>query len=488
MNRNKLPAAVCILLTGVLPAGCDWVDSAGSQGASSTPTTSIFLDDTPVGDAIVINEQSDALILASRDNSAGESLTYTWSTEPSAQGALPACIDQNGFNQELAADSLQQACAAGSDCEVEFVQVTASEDTDADTDADVPSTAAEFRFETPALDASVGLTYTLTVEEANGLSTSSDYTFCLIAINEAPEALDDSFVVEEGSVLNVTADSINLLSNDSDDTDVSNTQFSVLPEALREPEFAAFFELGTDGSFTYQSSLSGLRVDQFDRFDYELTDGVFTTNASVTIRIVASNQPPEQTAVLPVLEATEDEPFSVDLSTVFSDPEDSELMFSLAAATPLATGSGLELDATGVLSGTPTDADVGTNALSIEVSDGSATIMANVFVAVEPAEVVFVPNTAPEFVAGSVFSQTVRVGSAITPIRAEFTDTADDTLTYSIGGTQLLPAGVTLNSITGVISGRPLVNGTFRALRVIATDSLGETARSTPFNLTVTTS
>jgi len=81
----------------------------------------------------------------------------------------------------------------------------------------------------PTLDASVGMRYGLTVADANGVLSRTEHTFCLIAENEAPIAVADTFVVVEGAVLTVTTDGINLLSNDSDDTDVSNTEsFSLL--------------------------------------------------------------------------------------------------------------------------------------------------------------------------------------------------------------------------------------------------------------------
>ena len=479
MKRNTRAAAVCILIIGVLLSGCDWVDSTGNQGQDeSTPATSILLDDIPAGEARVINEEAEELYPVSRLDSTGEAVTYSWSDEPSAQGVLPECADQDGFNDALAAESLLDACALGTECEVTFEPVSNGEN----------SEVSDFRVTAPTLDASVGVTYTLSAEEADGFSTSTDFTFCLIAINQAPDAVDDTFVVEEGAVLNVTADSINLLSNDTDDTDVRNMPLSVLPEPSIAPEFATFFELGTDGSFTYQSSLTDIRVDQFDVFEYEITDGSFTVSATVTIRVVASNQPPEQVTIIPVLQATEDEPFFEDLASRFADPEGSELMFSLDPATPLAEDSGLELDSDGVLSGTPTAVDVGTYSLSIAVSDGTLSTFANVFLAVEAAEVEVVPNTPPEFIEGSVFSQTVLTGASITPVRAGFIDTPDDELTYSLGGSRTLPPGVTLNSATGVISGRPLVIGTFRALRVIATDASGESAQSTAFNLTVISS
>lgn len=55
--------------------------------------------------------------------------------------------------------------------------------------------------------------------------------------------------------------------------------------------------------------------------------------------------------------------------------------------------------------------------------------------------------------------------------------------TYSLVGTW--PAGLSVNSTTGAVSGTPSVSGTFTSLQVRATDALGATANLTAFTITV---
>ena len=461
-----------------LPLGaCEWVDSAGDSGGTGTPVavTEVLLDDMPAGDVITLNEQGEARITASRTSATIESSTITWSAESLAEGNLLACDTQNGFNAELAAESLQQACASDTDCEFTFD--TVSSDADAD--------EAEFSVRVPALNASVGVSRELSITDQLGNTELSERTFCLIAINEAPVANDDTFVVIEGNVLAVTPQTVNLLTNDSDDNDVSNSLLSILPEAAEAPEFAASFELGTDGSFTYQPSLTGLSEDQFDQFDYQLTDGLFTSTATATIRIVAANQAPQQIAPIPLQSATEGLLFNIDLSQFFVDPEDGDISFSLSPITPLAVGSGLSLSPVGLLSGIPRQADVGSYALIVSVSDGGLATEANVTLEVNAAPVT-VFNRQPVFVGQTVFSQTVLAGVAITPVMPQFTDADGDQLTYSMSGNGILPPGVTINSLTGTISGRSFVAGAYGGLRVRATDPSGAFALSSPFSMTVT--
>ena len=466
---------VTILLLCLSLSACEWVDSAGDGGGTSTPVavTAVLLDDMPAGDVITLNEQGEARISASRTSDTTESSTITWSDESLEEGNLLACDTQNGFNAELAAESLQQACASDTDCE--FTIDTAGSD----------ANEADFTVRVPALSASVGVSRELSITDQLGNTELSERTFCLIAINEAPVASDDTFVVIEGNVLAVTTETVNLLTNDSDDTDVSNSPLSILPEAAEAPEFAASFELGTDGSFTYQTSLSGLSEDQLDQFEYQLTDGLFTSTATATIRIVAANQAPQQISPIPPLAAVEGLLFNSDLSGFFVDPEDGDISFSLSPVTPLAVGSGLSLSPAGLLSGIPTQADVGSYELLVLVSDGGLATEANVTLEVDAAPIT-VLNRQPVFVGQTVFNQTVLAGVAITPVMPQFTDADGDLLTYSMSGNGILPAGVTINVRTGIISGRSFVPGVYGGLRVRATDPSGAFALSSPFSMTVT--
>ncbi|MFK7997622.1 MAG: putative Ig domain-containing protein [Granulosicoccus sp.] len=469
MNTRNLWSLGVVLVSGLGLGSCSWVDSAGN--GDDPVVTQVFLDDIPVGTAKSINEQSVARITAELNASSLEQ-SFSWSEEPLEQGNLPACAEEDGFKPDLAADTLGQACKAGTNCELNF------ERQDASPDADV----VEFDLQIPALNASVGLRYALIVEDSSGRVFNSEYSFCLIAINEAPVANDDTFVILEGTVLNVTPATVNLMSNDSDDIgDVSNTEFVVIPEPLSGPEHAAFFELGNDGSFTYQSSLSDLREDQFDVFEYQLSDGVFISTAKATIRVVAANQAPRLIAPIPVLSATEGDSFTANLGENFIDPENGTLTFTLSSETPLARGTGLALGRNGVLEGIPTAADVGIYQLDLLVSDGGRITEATLRL-----EVAETTNRAPVFVAGSLLPEVVGPRLIIMRITPRFTDPDNDPLTYSMdddGGA--LPPGLSINRLTGIISGRPSAAGVYGELRAKATDPSGVSTLSSVFTVTV---
>lgn len=474
MNTRNLWSLTVVWIFGLSLAGCDWVDSTGTQSAPVV-VTEVFLDDTRAGDVNALNEKSTTRIITTRPSSTSLEQTFTWSEEPLEQGNLDVCADQDGFKPEFSAGTLAEACKVGVDCELEFVMV----------DSDLDSDIAEFDLEVPVLDASVGVRYQLSVEDSSGrVSTPREFTFCLIAINEAPVAVDDTFSVQEGDTLNVTPFVDNLLTNDYDDTDVSNTEFTIVTEPLIAPLHAAFFELSNDGSFTYQSNLINLREDAFDSFTYQLKDGLFTSDAKVTIRVAATNRAPELIAPISALLATEGVEFSADLSTSFRDPDRGTLTFSLSALTPLAAGTGLSLSTAGVLSGIPTASDVGSYALTLVVSDGGLTTEEPFSLDVAAAPIVLA-NRSPVFVTGSVSNRSVRRLLTMVPIRPQFTDADNDALTYAMAGTSTLPAGVSINTRTGVISGVPRIAGSYLNLRVRATDPDGASAVSGLFTITV---
>lgn len=460
-----LLALLCPLIVA-----CNWVDSTGSQGAVTR--TEVFLDDTPVGSAVVLNEKSQVRVVTSRGSSSTDEQTYLWDPQPLQQGALAACASQGGFNIDLAANDLEEACADSSNCSVSFERV-------ATTDG-----IAEFSLNSPELNASVGMRFELTVQDSTGVIDSRDYDFCFVAINEAPDANDDTFVIREGVLEEFSIGSTNLLSNDSDDTDVSNTEFRILTEPTTAPTYARVFELGDDGSFIYESSLEGILSDQIDTFEYALTDGVFTSTARVTLRIVANNQAPNQLDEIPFLTAVVGEAFAENLSLYFIDPEEGQLSYSFATGGSLPVVSGLSLLANGVLSGTPFLQDIGSYQLQLLVSDGGREIETPITLEIVESSVAE-GNTAPEYVDDTVFDQILFLGAPIRSVAPEFEDIDEDELEFSIAGTGDLPDGVAINSETGVVSGRPLARTWVRDIRVVATDPFGATAVSDSFYIRV---
>jgi len=248
----------------------------------------------------------------------GEVDRYRWRPEPIAQGGLDQCAGLASF--ELAADRLDAACTSEDDCAVTFEELQSDGE------------GAEFRVVAPELRAPIGVTYQLDAIDNEGGSGSQQSTFCIIAINEAPEAEDDSFSVLEGQVLTVTAQpgQVNLLTNDEQDDHISNRDLSVLTQPSIAPQLASSFSLQSDGGFTYAAGLLTDRTVEsvVDTFVYSVTDGTHISNATVTVKVVAKNEPPEQIAPIPVQNIIAGIEFKSDLSEYFNDADGSTLSFA----------------------------------------------------------------------------------------------------------------------------------------------------------------
>ena len=166
----------------------------------------------------------------------------------------------------------------------------------------------------------------------------------------------------------------------------------------------------------------------------------------------------------------EGQSFSLDVSSHFTAPAAGDTL-TFSASLP----AGLSIDAhTGVISGTPTDCAFGDNAVTVTATDAHGQAISESFhLAVGdngPTATTIADQSAYE---GQSFS--LNVASHFTP------PAAGDTLTFAAS----LPAGLSIDAHTGVISGTP-TDSAFgdNAVTVTATDAHGQ-AISESFHLAV---
>ncbi len=540
--------AVSLLLVALFLASCDWVDSTGVQRSSDARV--VTLQQGIVNDLI----ESEPLLLDPTEtvDPTGEVRSWRWSNQPIESGNIPSCRASNGFSEEFAEDNLSLACTRAADCQMNFEQSEIIED-------DIPRTV--FQLTPPVLRAPVGVTYQLFANRDDGSQTIHDFTFCLIAINEAPVAADDSFTLVDGEIIERNSDGANLLRNDSDDIDTSNQPLAVSTEIFQAPRFADEFELFDDGTFRYVPRAGRLGTDSFI---YQISDGrTSPSQATVSIIVTSANSDPVFDGPIPEFPLVAGLPVLFSFADFFSDPEGSQLEFT-AAGLP----SGLELTSSGELQGVPDAGSPGDYVITVTASDGRAvletelelTVAGNqriqvdvipeqsivvgesfslntapffsdpeeqplVYTLSRPSDVALgidrntgeiagvpavvgsfllqvtasdgitqpvlqtivlnvegLPNNSPSF-SGTITDQTIELGERIAPIRPQFSDLDDDTLTYVLLGA--VPEGVSINVNTGVVSGVPQEEGEFAGLAVRAEDPDGLRAVSNRFTITV---
>ncbi len=160
-------------------------------------------------------------------------------------------------------------------------------DSDADGDALTLSLLTGPFHGTVTLDSDGSFVYTpnddysgsdlFTYEISDGLLDSGSTTVSLtvVAVNDAPEAEDDAYDVEENTALTVDATS-GVLAND---TDVDEDSLTV--SLVSGPSYGTL-SLDSDGSFTYTPNTDYTGEDSFV---YEVTDSEETTQAEVTLQV-----------------------------------------------------------------------------------------------------------------------------------------------------------------------------------------------------------
>ena len=157
--------------------------------------------------------------------------------------------------------------------------------------------------------------------------------------------------------------------------------------------------------------------------------------------------------------AEEGQPFTLDVSTDFTAPAAGDTL-TYSATLP----AGLSINAqTGIISGTPTDSDYGNNPITVTATDAHG-------MAVSEGFQLAVGDTGPT--ATAIANQSADEGQAFSlDVSSHFTaPAAGDTLTYSA----TLPAGLSINAQTGIISGTP-TNSDYGTdpITVTATDAHG---------------
>jgi len=286
---------------------------------------------------------------------------------------------------------------------------------------------------------------TVTVNDGQGATNSSASTtfyWTVTNANRAPvvSGLPDRTDAESTSI------TLNVIAIDPDADDTLSYGAAGLPAGLSINPATGVIS----GTLSYASAGPHLViVNVFDGTDTASQSFIWTVTNVDRVPVVAAI--PSQTNA---------ENTSVSLAVTATDPDGDALTFSATGLPP-----GLTINSSsGTISGLLTYAGAGTYGVIVTASDGTLNASQNFTWTVTNVD------RAP--VLSAMGNMTTATGTAVT-LEAAATDPDSDALTYAATG---LPAGVTIASDTGLLSGAPSVPGVYNVTISVSDGNLSGSA------------
>jgi large repetitive protein len=305
-------------------------------------------------------------------------------------------------------------------------------------------------------------TITYTISDGQGGTATSTVTITVTSANDPPVAVNDAATTPEDVPVTVP-----VLAND---TDIDGNPLTVT--AASAPNGTVV--INPDGTLTYtpRANFNGT-----DTITYAISDGAGgVANATVTITVTPVNDAP--VAVPDAATTAEDTPVTISPLVNDSDVDGDPLTITTATA-PNGT---VVINPNGTITYTPNANFNGADVITYTISDGNGgTATTTIAVTVTPV------NDAPTVVAPVAAQTNLDADTVSLPTAASFTDIDGDPLTFTATG---LPAGLSINPVTGVVAGvidrsASQPNGGVYSVTVTASDGQGGSV-STVFAWTVT--
>ena len=199
------------------------------------------------------------------------------------------------------------------------------------------------------------------------LSNVATVNITVVAVNDAPVAVADSYSTNEDTPLTVNA-TLGVLAND---TDVDTPHSSLTAVLVSGPANASSFTLNADGSFSYTPNTN---FNGSDSFQYKANDGSLDSNTvTVSLTINAVNDAP--VAVADAYSTAEDTPLNVNAASgVLANDTDVDTPHSSLTAVLVSGPSNAAsffLNADGSFSYTPNPNFSGSDSFQYKANDGS---------------------------------------------------------------------------------------------------------------------
>jgi len=296
---------------------------------------------------------------------------------------------------------------------------------------------------------------TYVISDGNGGTSTASVTVTVTPVNDAPVAVNDAIGTNEDQPV-----TIGVLGNDSDvDGDSLTVSAATSPNGT--------VRINPDGTITFTPSPN---FNGPTTITYTISDGNGgTTTATVTVNVAPVNDAP--VASPSTANTTEDTPVIVPVLANDTDVDGNPLTVTAATA-PNGTVTILP---DGTVQYTPNPNFNGTDTITYTISDGQGGFSTSTVTVTVGAA-----NDAPTVT--PIAPQTANDADLVNlPVAGNFADLDGDALTYAAVG---LPAGLTIDPVTGVISGTidrsasQLNNGVY-SVTVTASDGNGGTVSTT---------
>ncbi len=403
---------------------------------------------------------SDSFTYVVQDDAGGTSNAATVTLTVNSVNDAPVAANDTAVMLE---DTAHEVNVLGNDSDVDGTLVPASVEVvtgPAEGGISINATTGAITY-TPDSDFSGSDVFTYRVQDNDGAwSSAATVTMTVDNVNDPPVANGDSATLDEdASVV------INMLANDTDVDDTLDTTSVVVVSAPTNGSA----DVNPDGSVTYtpEANFNGI-----DSFTYEVNDAVGDTSNPATVSITID---PVNDA--PVISGTPATTVAQDGAYVFSpsssDVENDALTFSV---TNLPAWASFDT-ASGAVSGTPGNGDVGTSgSIVISVDDGTDSSNLAAFTIT-----VTNVNDAPTISGSPAIAVLQDMPYSFTPT-ADDVDTGD-TLTFSIANQ---PAWASFNTATGALTGLPNNSAVGFTGNIVISVSDGTVSTALPaFNITV---
>ena len=344
-------------------------------------------------------------------------------------------------------------------------------------------------------------TFTYTVTDGTATDTAT-LTITILGTNDLPVAVNDANTVVEDSPLNPISGNVTFNDIEPDDTLVV-TLVDGNPANVDNPLVSTYgtLILQSDGSYTYELDNANPVVDVLgdgdsltETFTYTVTDGDGTATADLVITIQGTNEAP--VAVADTNSVVEDSlPNPVTGNVILNDTDlNSDVLTVIeidgepaSVNVPIQTVYGtLIIDSDGAYEYELDNDNPLVDALPVggtllesftyTISDPSGAVAsATLEIDITGA------NDRPTLTA--LTEQDDRVNNPIAPVDVGGADVdTGDTLVYTDAGS--LPPGLTINPVTGIVTGVPTIPGVY-SVTITVTDNEGDTG-SISFDWTVT--